>query len=251
MRFFALLAFVAACAASPIASEAALKPYVKPKSSDSRGPCPLLNTLANHGYLLVHTFSPHNGRNISVQDIGDAIFDATNWHTDFGILPATFAFQGLGLSSIKLSDLNNPKGGEHPASLTRKDASSGDSNTIDATRVAQLLADSKTDYLTVESLAKTRNRLDTTSSPLPTAREISIGQGEGALLMLLMRDTYVRSSNISTIRAPKDRTKVWLLEERFPTAQGWQPAKETVQLSDTAPISTAIVDSQAVQRGTS
>ncbi|KAI0521617.1 putative chloroperoxidase [Xylaria bambusicola] len=245
MQFLSLLAFIAACAASPITSQAALKPYVKPKSSDSRGPCPLLNTLANHGYL------PHDGRNITVQDIGNAIFDSTNWHSDFGTLPAKFAFQGLGLSSIKLSDLNNPKGGEHPASLTRKDASSGDSNTIDTTRVAQFLADSKPNFLTVESLAKTRNRLDTTSNPLPTTQEISVGQGEGALLLLLMRDTYVRTDNISTIRAPKDRTRVWLLEERFPTAQGWQPAKETVLLSDTAPISAAIVDSQAVQRGSS
>ncbi|KAI1361898.1 putative chloroperoxidase [Xylaria arbuscula] len=247
MQLLTVLTLVAACVASPIVSEAALKPYVKPKSTDSRSPCPMLNTLANHGYL------PHDGRNITVEDIGNAIFDATNWVADFGIKPATFAFQGLGKTSIQLSDLNNPKGGEHVASLTRNDASSGDSNTISSTRVTQFLADSKTNFVTIESLAKTRNRLDTTSNPLPTAQEISIGQGEGALLMLLMRDTYgaLSAINATTIRAPKERTKVWLLEEKFPTAQGWKPAEVTVQLTDTAPVSAAIVDSQAAQRGSS
>lgn len=116
-----------------------------------------------------------------------------------------------------------------------------------------MLADSKTNFVTIESLAKTRNRLDTTSNPLPTALEISIGQGEAALLMLLMRDNYgsLSAVNATTIRAPKDRVRVWLLDEKFPTAQGWKPAEVTVQLSDTAPVSAAIVDSQAAQRGSS
>lgn len=51
MQLLTVLTFVVACAASPIVSQAALKPYVKPKSTDSRSPCPMLNTLANHGYL--------------------------------------------------------------------------------------------------------------------------------------------------------------------------------------------------------
>ncbi|GAP91331.1 putative chloroperoxidase [Rosellinia necatrix] len=250
MQFFALLALVAACAASPIVDRAAaLKPYVKPKSTDSRGPCPLLNTLANHGYL------PHDGRNITAQDIGNAIFESTNWHVDFGLLPAGAAFRNLGVSTIKLSDLNSTPGGEHPASLTRKDASSGDSNTIDTARVTQLLADSKTNFLTVDSVAKTRNRLDKSSNPPLTEFQLTVAQGEAALMMLLMRDTYVSLKDsqidISKLRAPKDRTSVWLLQEKFPTAQGWKPAEEVVQLADLGPISSAITNSQVAQRGSS
>lgn len=160
--------------------------------------------------------------------------------------------KNLGVSAIDLVDLNSTPGGEHPASLTRKDASSGDSNTIDTARVAELLADSKTNFLTIESVAKTRNRLDKSSTPPLTASETGVAQGEAALMMLLMRDTYVSLHvsviNATTLRAPKDRTGVWLLQEKFPTAQGWKPAEEIVQLADLGPISTAIVDSQAAQK---
>ncbi|KAJ8122498.1 heme-thiolate peroxidase [Nemania bipapillata] len=247
MKFLILLTLATACIAGPITSQAAIKPYVKPKSTDSRSPCPMLNTLANHGYL------PHNGRNITAQDIGNAIFESTNWHSDFGIFPATAALKNLGLTALNLADLNSTPGGEHPASLTRKDASSGDSNTIDTARVTQLLADSKTNYLTVDSVAKTRNRLDSTSKPPLTTSQLGVAQGEAALLMVLMRDTYVSlqtsAQDISMLRAPKDRTRVWLLEEKFPTAQGWKPAEQVVQLADLGPVSTAIISSQAAQRG--
>ncbi|KAI0182930.1 putative chloroperoxidase [Xylaria flabelliformis] len=246
MQLLALLTLVTACAASPIISQAALKPYVKPKSTDSRSPCPMLNTLANHGYL------PHNGRNLTAQDIGDAIFASTNWHADFGIFPATGALTNLGKSTLDLADLNSTPGGEHPASLTRKDASSGDSNTIDTARVTQLLADSRTSFLTIDSVAKTRNRLDKSSNPPLTTSELGVAQGEAALMMLLMRDTYVslptNEQDVSTLRAPKERTKVWLLEEKFPTAQGWKPAEEVVQIADLGPINDAIVASQDAQR---
>ncbi|KAI1189227.1 putative chloroperoxidase [Nemania serpens] len=247
MQFFALLALATACAAGPISSRAALKPYVKPRSTDSRSPCPMLNTLANHGYL------PHNGRNITAQDIGNAIFETTNWHSDFGVFPANAALTNLNVTHIDLADLNSPPGGEHPASLTRKDASSGDSNVIDTARVAQLFADSRTNFLTIDSVAKTRNRLDVSSKPPLTASELDVAQGEAALMMLLMRDTYVslptNEQDVSTLRAPKDRTRVWLLEERFPTAQGWRPAEEVVQIADLGPIADAVVAAQAAQKG--
>lgn len=214
----------------------------------------LLALCTTYGLELTKSiFSPHNGRNITAQDIGNAIFESTNWDSNFGILPASGALKNLGLTALNLADLNSTPGGEHPASLTRKDASSGDSNTIDTARVTQFLADSKTNYVTVDSMAKTRNRLDATSKPLLTAEELGVAQGEAALLMLLMRDTYVSlqtsEQDISTLRAPKDRTRVWLLEEKFPTAQGWKPAEQVIQLTDLGPVSTAIVDSQAAQRG--
>ncbi|KAI0393407.1 Cloroperoxidase [Xylariaceae sp. FL0594] len=248
MQFLPLLALVTACVAGPIASRAVIKPYVKPLSTDSRGPCPMLNTLANHGYL------PHNGRNITAADIGQAIYDATNWHPDFGIGAATGALKALGLTALDLLDLDSPAGGEHPASLTRADASSGDSNTIVVARVSQLLADSGgvgVSYLTIDSVARSRNRVDATAVPLPTEAQIGVGQAEAALLMLLMRDTYFSSSLAapSKLRAPKDRTRVWLLEERFPTAYGWKPAEQLVQLADLGPISDAIVAAQAAQKG--
>lgn len=121
--------------------------------------------------------------------------------------------------------------------------------------MAQLLADSSTNYLTIESVAKSRNRVDQIAKPAPTEAEIGVGQAEAALMMLLMRDTYVSLStsqkDLSKMRAPKDRTRVWLLEEKFPTVQGWKPAEQVIQLADLGPISTAIVSSQDAQKGSS
>lgn len=38
-------------------TEAAVNPWKAPGPDDSRGPCPMLNTLANHGYLYVRPLS--------------------------------------------------------------------------------------------------------------------------------------------------------------------------------------------------
>lgn len=199
--------------------------------------------------------SPRNGRNITAQEIGDAIFQSTNWDAQFGLLPANGALKGLGKTVLDLEDLSTPAGGEHPASLTRKDASSGDSTNVDTARVMQLLADSNSNFLTVDSVAKSRNRVDKISKPPPTPAELGVGQGEAALMMMLMRDDYVSlqtsKDDLSTLRMPKDRTSVWLLQEKFPTAQGWRPSKEVIQFADLAPINAAIVASQAAQKGDS
>lgn len=45
-----------------------IKPYMAPGPDDSRGPCPMLNSLANHGYI------NHDGRNIKKQDLINALF---------------------------------------------------------------------------------------------------------------------------------------------------------------------------------
>jgi hypothetical protein len=117
--------------------------------------------------------------------------------------------------------------------------------------VNALFADSSSNFLTVDSVAKSANRVQKIAQPALTAQQTAVAQGEAALMMLLMRDTYVSLStsqqDLSKLRAPKDRTKVWLLEEKFPTAQGWKPAEQIVTVADLGPINTAIVSSQARQ----
>ena len=46
-----------------------LRPYHPPTGQDSRGPCPMLNSLANHGYI------NHDGRDIKKQDLLAALHD--------------------------------------------------------------------------------------------------------------------------------------------------------------------------------
>ncbi|KAI0154218.1 Cloroperoxidase [Xylariaceae sp. FL1272] len=240
MQLFTLLALASTCVATPIASApAALKAWVEPKSTDSRSPCPLLNTLANHGYL------PHDGQGITTQMIGDAILASTNWSTDFGTVAGAAALGRLNATSISLGQLNSTAGGEHPASLTRNDASSGDSLTLSSTRLNAFLADSTSNYITIASIAKTRNRIEAAENPQISAGDQGVSQAEAALLMLLMRDTYSEIDDLSKMRAPKDRVKAWLVDEKFPTAQGWKPADVVVQQAALGPVIGGIAAAQA------
>ncbi|KAI1324439.1 putative chloroperoxidase [Xylariaceae sp. FL0255] len=260
MQLLTLLLLASSSMASPFTRHATIKPWVAPLNTDSRGPCPMLNTLANHGYL------PHNGRNLTTVQIQNAILDATNWSTDFG-LPAAAALTNLNQTTLDLYDLDKPIAGEHPASLTRDDASSGNSNSIDPKRVAALLADASNPknsvevggggpgYITVQSLAVSRLRVQAESEndtpPVTlTSSQVSTSEAEAAILLLLMRDTESslaeEEMNVSALlRAPVDRMREWLLWERFPTDLGWAPATVEVQQADVANVTAAIVADMA------
>ncbi|KAI1641497.1 Chloroperoxidase [Biscogniauxia mediterranea] len=261
MRFTSFLAL----ASTSLALPRDINPYSPAGATDSRSPCPLLNTLANHGYL------PHDGRNISIADIASAIFASTNWSPDFGTVPGQGAFGGIGNPpTIDLEQLDDPAATEHPASLTRDDASpsGGNSNslTLDPARLQALLDDSpRSAYITVASLARSRNRVEAITRRAAAASggdgdvgdgeltdaQRSIALGEASLLLLLMLDGDVpdagagdKAVDYAALRADKEMVRAWLREERFPVELGWAPSARVVQLADVAPLSDAIAEAQ-------
>ncbi|KAL9622323.1 MAG: hypothetical protein Q9160_003334 [Pyrenula sp. 1 TL-2023] len=48
--------------------------------NDFRGPCPMLNTLANHGFL------PHDGKNLTQDVVVNALQDGVNLDVELGTL---------------------------------------------------------------------------------------------------------------------------------------------------------------------
>lgn len=58
MLLYTLFSLVAAAAALPSQirqfDNFTVQPWIAASAGDSRGPCPMMNTLANHGYLYVH-----------------------------------------------------------------------------------------------------------------------------------------------------------------------------------------------------
>lgn len=56
-----------------------------PTLLDRRGPCPMLNSLANHGFL------PRNGLNISVEDLVNGFDEAVNLSRDLTLSVAQLA----------------------------------------------------------------------------------------------------------------------------------------------------------------
>ncbi|RYO92261.1 hypothetical protein DL766_001752 [Monosporascus sp. MC13-8B] len=248
MRAFTVLSLIATVAAlpqGPAATPFSVKPWVAPGLSDSRGPCPMLNTLANHGYLSPPHESPHDGRNLTIQDFGAALHEGLNLHVSFGAGLAAQAFQLLGADRIDLVDLNTPEVTEHQASLTRNDHSSGDSLRLDPGRLEALLADSDTDYLDVASMARSRVRVEELSGRPPLSALVETqAAGEVGLLLLAMSDGPISegagvvdlAAAYGDLRAPKDRVAAWLTKEELPVAQGWRPAAREMTLADLLPL---------------
>lgn len=202
----------------------------------------MLNTLANHDYL------PHSGRNITVENLAEAINSAIGWSRDFGSVFGTNAFAALGgVSQIKLEDLFNREVGlERPASLARPD----DSRIVSPERVQSVIDDSTdAEHITVDSIGTTRNRLEKVA-PLTPGQQ-GPARGEAAFVLLLMVDGEPPAAadgfDYDQLKAFKDRSYALLAEERLPLDLGWEPSKREVQIADIGPVSAAIAAAQKAQ----
>lgn len=107
--------------------------WTAPTATDLRSPCPLLNSLANHGYL------PHTGANISVPVLLDALDTALNLADS---ARSFFQLQGNkaltasstgNASTFHLTDLNTHDLIEHDGSLSRADIGQGDNWSFNST----------------------------------------------------------------------------------------------------------------------
>ncbi|KAH8651114.1 Chloroperoxidase [Xylariales sp. PMI_506] len=125
-----------------------------PGPGDSRSPCPMLNSLANHGYL------PRNGLNIS-QDMAIAAFnESVNFYNDILLqaLGAALTLSTTGYdTTFNLKDTVAHSVIEHDASLSRQDYYFGDDLTFNATVWANTTAFFKSgDVITLEEAALAR-----------------------------------------------------------------------------------------------
>ncbi|KAK5994468.1 Peroxidase stcC-like protein [Cladobotryum mycophilum] len=223
-----------ACPGPPI------QQYAPPGVFDSRSPCPMLNTLANHNYL------PHNGLNISAPMIADAFTKALNVDPTLAQSAVLFA-DNFGKDVFTLEDLYDPNIIQHVASITRDD----DSERIDLLRIEAFMADSSSSSVTVDSIAKTRLRLNAESAPrnfsnLQTTASLSEA---GMILMFLTNDPPAANAPLSEFQGPKDRLWTFLTQERFPIEFGWRPSKRTILVDDLLYVMQGIVDSMDKQSG--
>ncbi|KAI5370369.1 Putative chloroperoxidase [Septoria linicola] len=107
----------------PAEERALYRPYKAPTGADSRGPCPMLNTLANHGYI------NHNGRNIEKQDLLNALLLNVGIQescvetamTNAFILCAFTTGADCGTTLHNLTLLGLPHAFEHDHSFSRQD----------------------------------------------------------------------------------------------------------------------------------
>ncbi|KLU85627.1 hypothetical protein MAPG_04649 [Magnaporthiopsis poae ATCC 64411] len=228
--FVALLSAVSAAPATPAAAPADTQHAFKaPGTNDLRSPCPMLNALANHGFL------PRDGRNVSMEQLIAGFKEGTNLDPAATQLVAKV---GMGASTtgnndtINLSDFDNHNGFiEHDGSLSRNDLALGDNHSFNKTIFAQTASFWTTDKITIAQQAKARlARIATAKATNPkfsmTEQQVKGSLLENALILMLFGDGL--NGN-----ADKKQVISWFETEKIPYELGFKkPANPiTVQMA--------------------
>ncbi|KAG7088850.1 hypothetical protein E1B28_012804 [Marasmius oreades] len=196
-----------------------------PGPNDSRGPCPGLNTLANHGFL------PRNGKNISIPMILKAGHEGYNMEADILTIAAKVGLltsPGDQPTTLSLNDLKAHGVIEHDASLSRQDIALGDNVRFNET-IFFTLANSNpgSDVYNITSAGQVQHaRLADSlkNNPNVTNTDLTsiIRGAESAFYLSVMGDA------IQGV-APKKFVQIFFREERLPIQEGWK--KSTVPIT--------------------
>ncbi|KAK7051531.1 hypothetical protein VNI00_004506 [Paramarasmius palmivorus] len=193
--------------------------FQPPTDGDLRGPCPGLNTLANHGFI------PRNGRNMTVETVLKGSLDGFNVPSAVLSLIAKISpftsntFDG----QFTLDDIKLHNAVEHDASLSRSDYALGSNYIFNATLYNETLANSNpgVDYYNVTSAglvqkARLADSLTRNPNVRNTIKEVTIRNGESALYLCTMGGCAD-----PTGKAPKKFVDIFFREERLPIEEGW------------------------------
>ncbi|KAH8885960.1 Cloroperoxidase [Thozetella sp. PMI_491] len=198
-----------------------------PKPGDSRAPCPMLNTLANHGYI------PRNGKNIDQATLLKALNDSVNFVADnvIPIITTALTTSTTGnASTFNLADTAKHDVIEHDGSLSRGDIAQGDNlhfNQRIWDGTAATFGNSPT--VTIELAAKARAaRLKRAAKENPrfnlTAGGDQSSVFESSLYQIALGDHVLGNP-------PTSWVKVFFQQERFPYELGFK-RKDTPIVSE-------------------
>ncbi|KAB8236469.1 peroxidase family protein [Aspergillus alliaceus] len=194
---------------------------------DFRGPCPMMNTLANHGFL------PHDGRNLTRHNVVKGLSAALNFNASLASLMFDMAIivnPEPNATFFTLDQLNKHNLLEHDASLSRTDAYFGNNYVFNDTIFeetkkywtgpildANMLANSKV-ARQIESKA-----FNPTYTFTSTMEQFSLG--EVAAPIIAFGDMQHGKVNRSLV-------EYFFKNERFPTELGWKRREKIVGQSD-------------------
>lgn len=225
--------------------------YFPAQPTDLRSPCPMVNCLANHGYL------PRDGRNVHYNELYDAVSRAGLGKVlSFAFTSVTFqeyhpksphnkpqswfkrlatnllAHVGMrragqkdsmGQPVVDLDELARPGVIEHDISLTRRDHQQPEGNSTLQRDLVEALLDASQDgkYLTRADLAEYRKRRiavqkDENLDVQYETFEHLLSCGEISLILSIVGDGE---------KVPVNYLRAFLLEERLPLQEGWKPRR--------------------------
>ncbi|RAH55983.1 peroxidase [Aspergillus piperis CBS 112811] len=212
-------------------------PWSPPGPNDVRAPCPMLNTLANHGYL------PHNGKDITEQHTINALYNALGIDAEL----ATYLHQEAvttnpapNATTFSLNDLSRHDILEHDASLSRQDAFFGDNHDFNQTIFDETRSYWTSPIIDVKQAALSRQaRVNTSMATNPnyTMSELgaSFSYGETAAYIIVLGDKENGLVN-------RSRVEYLFENERLPLDLGWTRAKENITFDDLSTMLNRIVN---------
>ncbi|KAK7953489.1 Cloroperoxidase [Apiospora saccharicola] len=201
--------------------------WAPPGPGDVRGPCPMLNSLANHAYL------PHDGKNINVAITKKALADALNIDEELG----QFLFDNAittnpapNATAYSLADLSRHNVLEHDASFSRQDAYFGPPDKFNRTIFAETQSYWHGPVINTTMAAAARQaRIRTSNATNPQyslsdlGSGFSLGEAAAYLIILGERGNYTARRNVVQ----------YLFEnEKLPTKLGWQRPQPAVTFDE-------------------
>ncbi|KXH48418.1 hypothetical protein CSAL01_13512 [Colletotrichum salicis] len=253
MRASAVLAATCAMSASgaalPRDAAPAAHPWLAPDAAAGavRGPCPMLNSLANHGYLA------RDGKSISMQDLIAGLGSALHFNESLVRTLGTPAFATSttgNASTFNLDDIAKHNVIEHDGSLSRADfAVTGDAKTFNETVWAETkgyletgAAAASDNKVGVATMASARSkRIATAQATNPsfnlTTSQVTVSLGESAVILGTIGQSYTAPA------APVEWLKVVFEEERLPFNEGWNTSAEVITTAQVLGLSQLIATS--------
>ncbi|KAI1075743.1 Chloroperoxidase [Whalleya microplaca] len=196
--------------------------------NDSRAPCPMLNTLANHGFL------PRDGKDITENQTADALSAALNFNGELarGLhqIACTTNLRKPNATTFSLSDLSNHNILEHDASLSRQDFYFGPVQPFNQTIFDETRSYWKGPIIDVQMGANARQARERTSratNPTFTMSETgkTFSYGETAAYIMVLGDKVSGTVKKSWVE--------YLFEnERLPLDLGWDKSEDVLTQQD-------------------
>ncbi|KAH7125813.1 Chloroperoxidase [Dactylonectria macrodidyma] len=216
-------------------SETGIPGWHPPTPDDVRGPCPMLNTLSNHGYL------PHNGRDITREVLRQALARALNFDsalTDVMFDQAIFVNPEPGATAFTLDHLNRHNILEHDASLSRVDAYFGNNHVFNQTVFDETRKYWVEPLLTAKMLAVSKLARQVTSKAFNptytfTSSTENFSEGEVGAPIIAFGD-------IENMTVDRAFVEYFFVNERLPIELGWEKRSGFVELKDVLKVTAAI-----------
>ncbi|KAI0179052.1 Cloroperoxidase [Hypoxylon sp. FL1284] len=206
---------------------------------DVRAPCPMLNSLANHGFL------PHSGKAIDLNKTIYALGAALNINASLSTLlfnDAVATNPQPNATTFDLDDLSRHNVLEHDGSLSRPDAHFGDQATFNETVFNQTKSFWTGDIITMQMASNARaSRLMTSNLTNPDFQLSDTGSvfsiGESAAYITILGDK-------KTATVPKSWVEYLFENERLPYDLGFKRPDEEYTVQDLVKAGEQIIAGQ-------